>query len=111
MNCTIHIILLATELLDFGSLSMGNDDEDEFEADNDSSSHHNGMIKNNHMDGKQKMTRGGEQDGDEDNLSYISTPAGTQFGEIGERIRSAKASSRIKQKPSIDTSNSIINHI
>ena len=44
-----------------------------------------------------------------DQVSF--TPAGSQFGEIGERIRSAKAGSRVKMK----TDNPIImplnNHI
>ena len=45
----------------------------------------------------------------EEDLSF--TPAGSQFGEIGERVRSAKVTSRIKQKSENLTTVPLNNHI
>ena len=78
-------LFLATELLEFGGTSNESLFEGEFSSSNDKKS-----AEPNH-----------EQEGDENSgrTNEISfTPAGSQFGEIGERIRSAKAGSRMKSK-------------
>ena len=72
-------------MLDFGGISDESLFEGEFSSSDDKKS-----VESNH-----------EQEGDENfgHTNEISfTPAGSQFGEIGERIRSAKAGSRMKSK-------------
>ena len=71
---------LATELVEFGGISDESLFEGEFTNVNDEKA----------MDTNRSTN--------ENDVSF--TPAGSQFGEIGERIRSAKAGSRMKPNPS-----------
>ena len=82
---TVLHLLSATELLEFG----GTSDESLFEGDFTSSNDIKSVESNQEPEGDENSSRTNE-------ISF--TPAGSQFGEIGERIRSAKAGSRMKSK-------------
>ena len=55
------------------------------------------------------ISNGAENVREGDQVSF--TPAGSQFGEIGERVRSAKAGSRVKQKPDNPIIMPLNNHV
>ena len=55
------------------------------------------------------MSNGIEKVDKQEDISF--TPAGSQFGEIGERIRSAKASSRVKPQAEHPAIMPLNNHV
>ena len=79
------MLSIATELLEFGSLA----NESLYESD-----FANGKFE----DGAGTSQVNGDLEDHKKDEDESFTPAGSQFGEIGERIRSAKASSRIRPK-------------
>ena len=77
-------------MLDFGGISDESLFEGEFSNSNDDKE-----VVTNHVNDEDSTPKTAYD------MSF--TPAGSQFGEIGERIRSAKAGSRMKPKqPSSD---------
>ena len=99
LNYTLTILLKATELLEFGGISEDSPYEGNLENGSDEDILENGSTG----------TEANEFRKTEEDLSF--TPAGSQFGEIGERIRSAKATSRLKQKQANLTTVPLNNHI
>ena len=95
----VFLYLTATELLEFGGLSEESLYDGEFKSGMDKTE-----VYNNHVG-----SNGIEKLSSEEDLSF--TPAGSQFGEIGERIRSAKAGSRVKHQPANSEILPLNNHI
>ena len=91
-------ILIASELLEFGGISNESLYEGEFTNTVDKDA-----MDTNHF------TSDAENMKTEKDVSF--TPAGSQFGEIGERIRSAKAGARERQRPPNPIIMPIDNHI
>ena len=93
-----NIFLLATELFEFGGMPDESLDEGDLtnskDEDNDNT---------NHIISKAENIK------EDDQVSF--TPAGSQFGEIGERIRSAKAGSRVKSKHGTPIIMPLNNHV
>jgi hypothetical protein len=90
--------VIATELLEFGGIP----DESFFEEDLTNSKDED-KINTNHISSEAENIK------EDDQVSF--TPAGSQFGEIGERIRSAKAGSRVKHKPDNPIIMPLNNHV
>ena len=88
----------ATELFEFGGIPDESFDEGDLTKSKDEDN-----VNTNHISSKAENIK------EDDQVSF--TPAGSQFGEIGERIRSAKAGSRVKPKPDNPIIMPLNNHV